>query len=76
MAKDTGRSQVMSAIIRILNGLFSVTSENYKQACFSLTEHALKIPESTVEEQDNFKKMLSEITSMPDLAYYISLVAL
>ena len=76
MAKDTGRSQVQTAIVRILNGLSSVSNANYRQACFALTEHALKIPEATVEEQDSFKKILSEISSMSDLAHYIALVAL
>lgn len=63
LAKDTGRSLEQSAILRILNGLFYVSSENYKVATLNLIDKDLKIPEATVEQQDNFKKLLAEITS-------------
>ena len=76
IAKDTGRSPEESAILRILIGLFQISSNNFSTAVNVFTEEALKIPEATVEQQESFRSRLSEVTTVTDLSYYISLLAL
>ena len=76
IAKDNGKSLEESAILRILLGLYQISSNNYSQAVHVFTEEGLKLPEATMEQSESFRKRLAEITTVTDLSYYISLLAL
>lgn len=73
LQRDNGKNIELSAIIRILDGLYCMMNKNYEVAVLKLIE--VQIPDYDLAE-GQAKPALFDICTPTDLAYYISLCAL
>lgn len=73
--KDIGKAQEVTTILKILDGLYYIQSGSFNIGVERLLSEGFTIPDS-IDENGEFQKTLSEITTTVDLAFYICLAAL
>jgi hypothetical protein len=68
---DRGKNTLVSAIVRVLDGLYCITNQDYRHAMLKLLE--VQLPNFEDPEE---VKTLSEVCTVNDLAYYVVICAL